>query len=86
VEILSQSNNKRISWSIVIQLATFLLMTGIAYASLQTKAEAKAELKFIAETYVTKELSNERWSNNAKDHDIIVKRLDDILKELRRSK
>jgi hypothetical protein len=84
MELLSQTSGKRISWGIIIQLATFLLMAGVAYASLQTKADARADLKFVAETYVTKELSNERWANNKGDHEVITKKLDDILKELRK--
>jgi hypothetical protein len=59
-------------------------MAGIAYASFQTKADAKADMKYISETYMTKELSQERWKNNDDAHKMLELKLDEILKELRR--
>ena len=89
--------SKRLSWSLIFQIATLLFLAGIAYASFQTKndaaAETKAALEFNVKTYMTRELSMERWSNNdvrlqsiEKKIGEVDKKLDDILREVRRQK
>jgi hypothetical protein len=79
---------KGFNWTVLIQLATMLFLAGIAYASFETKthaAETAEQLRvFNAQTYMPRELSLEKWTNNDKKHDDIQRTLDAILIELRR--
>ena len=71
--------NHKLDWKLIFEIIVVVFLGGIAYNSFETKLHA-------SETYVTKELSNERWSNNKADHEKIDVKLDDILRELRRKK
>jgi hypothetical protein len=79
-----------VNWGLLIQLATMLFLAGIAYASFETKTNAKitadAMTKFNADTYMPRELSIEKWRNNDNSHEKIQRALDDILNEMRNSK
>ena len=82
----SETMTKRMSWSLIFQVATLIFLAGIAYASFQTKSQAKDDMDYISKTYMPRELSIEKWTTNDKDHAKIDAKLDEILKELRRRK
>jgi hypothetical protein len=86
-----------ISLSVIIQIATILILIGFTWASFETKADALAKsdaaAKFNRETYMPRELSLEKWSKNEDAHAEIKKALEannkllsELLNEARRGK
>lgn len=83
VNIASGKQGARISVSLILQIAAFLVMFGYTWASFQTKADAKQEIRDAQALYMPRELSDERWKTNGSDHRRLEKKLDAIMERLK---
>lgn len=62
---------------------TVLIFSVTITASVVGAAATFETQSHAAKTYMTKELSEERWKNNNADHEKLIKKMDDFLEELR---
>lgn len=90
---MANGEHYKLNWSIiqiVIQILILVFMGGIAWNSFETSASHDKDMKdervYNALTYMSKELSLEKWDQNNKKHDDIQKSLDTILLELKRKR
>ena len=88
IYIMMQVSSLTYDWGLVIQLASIVFLTGVAYASFETKKHATGtaeELRsFNASTYMPRELSLEKWRHNDQAHEELKQMLQQILGELRK--